>query len=62
MMFMFLTFLFVIHFSFSLWQLSRAQIVHDAESGFPPKGVSGSPPTGPITARHKYLGRAPIQQ
>lgn len=33
--------------------LPRGQIVHDAKSGFPPKGVSGSPPTGLVTARSK---------
>jgi len=37
---MFLTFLFVIHFSFFIMvALPRGQIVHDAESGFPPEEV-----------------------
>lgn len=48
-------------FIFIMAMLSRGQIVHDEESGFPPKGVSGSPHAGFITARREYLRRAPVQ-
>lgn len=58
---MFLTFLFVIHFSLSLrWCCPRGSIVHADESVFPPKGAGGSPLTGLITARSKDLRKVLI--
>lgn len=52
---MFLTFFVCNSFLiFIMVVLLRGQITHDAGSGFPPKGVSGSPPTGLITARSKF--------
>lgn len=47
-------------FIFIVMASRRGQILRGAESGFPAKGVSGSPPTGLITAWSKYLRKALI--
>lgn len=49
-------------FIFIMVALPRGQIVHDAESGLPPKGGGGSPPTALIPARSKCFRKALIQQ
>lgn len=49
-------------FIFIMVVLHRGQIVHDAESEFPPRGGGGSPPTGPITGRSKSLRKTQTQQ
>lgn len=53
---------FVCYSFFILITVPTRQNVHDAESGVPPKGVSGSPPKGLITAMSKYFKKSLAQQ